>query len=82
MKRENIKKLEEITADFLGIDRNIVKKESSYYEDLDADSFDIANIIIEYEMCFNINIPYIFSKNILKIKDVIEYIDKNYENKF
>ncbi|MGO2119003.1 MAG: acyl carrier protein [Fusobacterium sp.] len=82
MKRENIKKLEEITADFLGIDRNIVKEESSYYEDLDADSFDIANIIIEYEMCFNINIPYVFSKNILKIKDVVEYIDKNYENKF
>lgn len=82
MKRENIVKLEEITADYLGIDENIVKEESSYYEDLDADSFDVANIIIEYEMCFNINIPYVFSKNILRIKDVIEYIDKNYKNKF
>lgn len=82
MKRENIVKLEEITSDYLGINRNIVKEESSYYKDLDADSFDVANIIIEYEMCFNINIPYVFSKNILKIKDVIEYIDKNYKNKF
>jgi len=82
MKRENIVKLEEITADYLKIDQNIVKEESSYYEDLDADSFDVANIIIEYEMCFNINIPYVFSKNILRIKDVIEYIDKNYKNKF
>lgn len=82
MKRENIVKLEEITSDYLGINRNIVKEESSYYKDLDADSFDVANIIIEYEMCFNINIPYVFSKNILRIKDVIEYIDKNYKNKF
>ncbi|WP_163469173.1 acyl carrier protein [Fusobacterium sp. IOR10] len=82
MKRENVVKLEEITSDYLGINRNIVKEESSYYKDLDADSFDVANIIIEYEMCFNINIPYVFSKNILRIKDVIEYIDKNYKNKF
>ncbi|MFA6878491.1 MAG: acyl carrier protein [Fusobacterium sp.] len=82
MKRENIVKLEEITSDYLGINRNIVKEDSSYYKDLDADSFDVANIIIEYEMCFNINIPYVFSKNILRIKDVIEYIDKNYKNKF
>ena len=82
MKRENIVKLEEITSDYLGINENIVKEESSYYKDLDADSFDVANIIIEYEMCFNINIPYVFSKNILRIKDVIEYIDKNYKNKF
>lgn len=82
MKNENINSLKKITADFLGIDKNIIKEESNYYKDLDADSFDLANIIIEYEMYFKIDIPYLYAKDMLEIKDVIEYIDKNYENKF
>lgn len=82
MKRENIIKLKEITADYLDINYDIVKEESKYYEDLDADSFDLANIIIEYEMYFNINIPYVYAKDIFRIRDVVDYIDDNYKNKF
>ncbi|MDP0505796.1 MAG: hypothetical protein Q7K47_01080 [Fusobacterium sp. JB019] len=82
MKNENIASLKKITADYLDIDSNIIREESNYYKDLDADSFDLANIIIEYEIYFNINIPYLYAKDMLEIKDVIKYIDKNYENKF
>ncbi|MFK4784609.1 hypothetical protein [Fusobacterium sp. MFO224] len=82
MKKENIASLKKITADYLEIDSGIVREESNYYKDLDADSFDLANIIIEYEIYFKIDIPYVYAKGMLEVRNVIEYIDNNYKNKF
>lgn len=55
-KQEIIEKVNDIIVDKLGVDPNEVKPETKLEEDLNADSLDAVEIIMELEHEFNISI--------------------------
>jgi len=54
-----------------------VKLDSSFTNDLGADSLDNIELIMEFEKEFNINIPDDNEEEIETVQDVIDYINKH-----
>lgn len=58
MSRDEIKeKVIDITCDQLQVSRDQIKEESAFVEDLGADSLDIAELVMEFEDEFDLEIP-------------------------
>ena len=70
-------KVKKIVADHLGIDESKVNEESSFIDDLGADSLDTVELVMAFEEEFECEIPDDVAEKILTIKDAIEYIEKN-----
>jgi acyl carrier protein len=67
-------KVKEIIAKQLGVNTPDVTPESSFVEDLGADSLDTVELVMAFEETFNIEIPDEEAEKIAKVKDAIEYI--------
>ena len=61
----------------LGIDEANVRMESSFLDDLGADSLDIVEFIMALEEEFGLEIPDEDVEKIVTVKDVVEYISEN-----
>ena len=61
----------------LGVDAAQVTPEASFVDDLGADSLDTVELVMAFEEAFNIEIPDEAAEKIQKVKDAIEYIEKN-----
>jgi acyl carrier protein len=59
------------------VDANEVTPEASFVDDLGADSLDTVELVMAFEEAFNIEIPDEAAEKIQKVKDAIEYIEKN-----
>ena len=70
-------KVKKIVADHLGIDEAKVTDDSSFIDDLGADSLDTVELVMAFEEEFECEIPDDVAEKILTIKDAIEYIEKN-----
>ena len=70
-------KVVSIIVDKLGVDAAEVKIESSFTNDLGADSLDTVELIMEFEKEFNIAIPDDQAENIQTVGDAISYITEN-----
>ena len=68
-------KVVEIIADKLGVDAAEVKAESSFTNDLGADSLDTVELIMELEKEFNVTIPDSDAEKIQTVGDAIAYIE-------
>ncbi len=68
-------KVKEIIAKQLGVDIEKVILESSFVEDLGADSLDTVELVMAFEEAFNIEIPDDDAEKILKVQDAITYIE-------
>ena len=53
-----------------------IEAEASFTADLNADSLDTVELIMEFEKEFGISIPDDETQNINTVKDVIDYIEK------
>ncbi|GAB4484357.1 MAG: acyl carrier protein [Thermodesulfovibrionales bacterium] len=69
-------KVKEIIAKQLGVNAAEITPESSFVEDLGADSLDTVELVMAFEENFNIEIPDEDAEKITKVKDAIEYIKK------
>lgn len=69
-------KVKEIVVEQLGVDEADVAIESTFIDDLGADSLDIVELIMAFEEEFNIEIPDEIAEKIKTVKDAVEYIDK------
>ncbi len=67
-------KVKEIIAKQLGVDPAQVTPESSFVEDLGADSLDTVELVMAFEEAFGVEIPDDDAEKIAKVKDAIEYI--------
>jgi len=67
-------KVKEIIAKQLGVNQSDVTPESSFVEDLGADSLDTVELVMAFEEAFNIEIPDEDAEKIVKVKDAIDYI--------
>lgn len=66
-----------IIVDKLGVDESEVTAESSFTNDLGADSLDTVELIMEFEKEFNIGIPDDQAESISTVGEAIKYIEEN-----
>lgn len=72
----NIDKIKDIIVDKLGIDEEKVTREASFKDDLGADSLDIAELVMELEDEFDMEIPDEAAEKINTVGDALDFIDK------
>ena len=68
-------KVKKIVADHLGIEETKVTEESSFIDDLGADSLDTVELVMAFEEEFGIEIPDDAAESILSVGDAISFID-------
>lgn len=81
-KGEKIMILEQVTKiieEQLGIDASDINEDSSFIEDLGADSLDIVELIMAFESEFDMEIEDDEVENISTVGDVINYIKTHQE---
>lgn len=72
-------KIKNIISEQLGIDEDEITMESSFIDDLGADSLDIVELIMALEGEFDIEIPDEDAEKISSVGDVVEYIKSHTE---
>ncbi|CAD2076858.1 acyl carrier protein [Phocicoccus pinnipedialis] len=72
----NFDKVKDIIVEKLGIDEDQVTKEASFKDDLGADSLDIAELVMELEDEFDMEIPDEEAEKINTVGDALDYIEK------
>lgn len=70
-------KVKEIIVDQLGVEEDEVALESSFIDDLGADSLDIVELIMALEEEFDLEIPDEEAEKITIVSDVVDYIKNN-----
>ena len=76
-----LEKLKEIIANVLNVDVNEITPETTFKEDLGADSLDVFQIIMELEDTFGISIENEAAEQIVTVGDAAEQIKEAVENK-
>ena len=69
-------KLQEIIAEVLNIETGEITMESTFVDDLGADSLDIFQIIMGIEEAFDVEIPNEAAEKIVTVGDAVEEIKK------
>jgi acyl carrier protein len=67
-------RVREIIAEQLQIDGSELKLESSFIDDLGADSLDIVELVMAMEDAFEMEIPDEAAEKITTVKNVLDYI--------
>jgi acyl carrier protein len=71
----------EIVCENLGVNKEQVNRNTSFIEDVGADSLDIVELIMELEEEFEINIPDEQAEKIKTVGEAIDYIEKEIAKK-
>lgn len=75
MEREEIlEKLKSLISEGLGVDKELVKEEATFVDDLSADSLDIVELIMSVEEEFDMEVPDADAEKIVTVGDIIDYI--------
>lgn len=72
-------KIKNIISEQLGIDADEISIDSSFVDDLGADSLDIVELIMALETEFDLEIPDEDAEKISTVSDVVEYIKAHTE---
>lgn len=67
-------KIKEIIADVLNVDKDEITKDTTFVDDLGADSLDIFQIIMGIEEAFDIEIENDEAEKIVTVGDAVEQI--------
>ena len=70
-------KVKAIVVDQLGVDEADVSMESTFIDDLGADSLDIVELIMAFEEEFDVELPDDVAEKIKTVSDTVTYIDQN-----
>lgn len=70
-------KVKEIITKQLGVKIEQITKETSFINDLGADSLDTVELIMEFEDAFDMNIPDEEAEKIRTVGDAIKYIEEH-----
>ena len=70
-------KLKEVIADVLNVDPNEVTPETTFMEDMGADSLDIFQIIMGIEVAFEIEIPAEKAEHIATVGEAVALIQNS-----
>ena len=76
-REEVLGKIQEITADRVGVDEGDVTADASFREDLEADSLDLVELIMELEEQFGMEIPDEEAEKITTVEEAVEYVSEH-----
>lgn len=77
MSADVLEKVTKIIVEQLGVDASKVKADSSFTEDLGADSLDQVELVMAFEDAFGIEIPDDIAETIHTVNDAVKYISEN-----
>lgn len=78
MERSEIeKKVNEILIRLIGIEESEITEDASLIKDLGIDSLDYAELVMEFELNFNIKIPDTDAEQLATVGQIYNYIEKN-----
>jgi acyl carrier protein len=78
-REETFDKLKGIIVEQLAVDADEVTMEASFIEDLNADSLDLVELIMELEEQFGIQVPDEIADKIVTVGDAVDYIIEHQE---
>lgn len=70
-------KICEVLVAQFGVDKSAISLETSFIDDLGADSLDVVELIMAIEEAFDIEIPDELAEEIVTVKDAVEYLKNN-----
>ena len=72
-----LEKVKDVIVEQLGVEDDSIKPDTSFIDDLGADSLDIVELIMALEEEFDMQIPDGEAEKISTVNDVVEYIKNN-----
>lgn len=69
-----LEKMKELVAEQLGVEADTITAESSFKEDLGADSLDLFELVMALEENYNVEIPSEDLENLSTVGDVMNYL--------
>ncbi|MBA7527320.1 Acyl carrier protein [subsurface metagenome] len=73
---ESVDRIKKIIVDQLGVDESKITENSSFLDDLGADSLGIIELILIFEEEFDIEIPDKEAEKMKTVGDVVKYLNK------
>jgi len=73
---ESMDRIKKIIVDQLGVDESKITENSSFVDDLGADSLDIVELIMAFEEEFDIEIPDEDAEKMKTVGDAMKYLNK------
>jgi len=73
---ESMDRIKKIIVDQLGVDEGKITEDSSFIDDLGADSLDIVELIMAFEEEFDIEIPDEDAEKMKTVGDAVKYLNK------
>lgn len=77
MSAEITQKVIDIVVDHLGVEKEKVSEDSSFIEDLGADSLDTVELVMAFEEEFECNISDDAAESIRTVSDAVKYLVEN-----
>ena len=68
-------RVKDIVVEHLGVEKDKVSENSSFIDDLGADSLDTVELVMAFEEEFSIEIPDDAAETITTVQDAIEFIE-------
>lgn len=71
---EALERIQKVTVEKLKVSKDVVLEESSFQDDLGADSLDVVDLVIGFEEEFDIVIPDEDGEKIATVGQAVDYI--------
>jgi len=69
--------VKKIIKEQLDVDEKDIKPESTFIDDLGADSLGLVELVLAFEEAFEIDIPDEDTEKIRSVQDAVDYIEKH-----
>ena len=76
-RKQAFEQIREILADQLGVESGEITEEARFQDDLDADSLDLVELIMEMEDRFKLKIPDEEAEKIATVGQAVDYVLQN-----